>query len=363
LCPNSQKVVLRKNQKSDNDSGQSLNNVNQTGLDSFSPANDQRVYLLSGGSGFFGKALLGYWLSDHGKQHRPRSVIILSRSPHRFLKEHPEFDEVCWISWIEADVTIADTLSKVDVSKVSHVLHAATESTRGQSLSHQQQFDQILTGTRNMLALALRAGRPRFLLTSSGGVYGRFPDGISHVTESHFGIPDPLDPRSAYSIAKRASEHLCALAGSEHGLPVVICRPFAFCGQDLPLDVHFAVGNFIRDALWKEKITVSGDGSPVRSYLDQDDLAAWLTSLLTDGQSGEAYNLGSDEPISILDLAHLVRDLIAPGKRVEVLKSGDGTAARQYYVPDISKITKALGVRKTISLKDSILKAAQANRV
>ena len=117
------------------------------------------------------------------------------------------------------------------------------------------------------------------------------------------------------------------------------------------------------DALWKDKILVSGDGSPVRSYLDQDDLAAWLTSLLTGGQPGEAYNLGSDEPISIRDLAHLVRDLIAPGKQVEVLKASYGTAARQYYVPDISKITKALGVRKTVSLKDSIVKTAEANRV
>jgi len=58
-----------------------------------------------------------------------------------------------------------------------------------------------------------------------------------------------------------------------------------------------------------------------------------------------------------------VRDLIAPGKRVEVLKAHDGTAARQYYVPNISKITKVLGVRKTISLRDSILKTAEANRV
>ena len=323
----------------------------------------RRAYLFSGGTGFFGKALLRYWLSDAGQEHRPESVIILSRSPSRFLKEHPEFAEARWINWIEADVTRADSLLEVDVSRVSHVLHAATESTRGPSLSHQQQFDQILSGTRNMLALAFRAGRPRFLLTSSGGVYGRFPDGLSHIAESHFGMPDPLDPRSAYSIAKRASEHLCALAGSEHGLPVIICRPFAFCGQDLPLDVHFAVGNFIRDALWKDKITVSGDGSPVRSYLDQDDLAALLTSLLTDGQPGEAYNLGSDEPISILDLAHLVLDLIAPGKRVDVLKSSDGVASRQYYVPDISKVTKALGVRKTVSLGDSIVRTAEANRV
>jgi nucleoside-diphosphate-sugar epimerase len=85
-------------------------------------------------------------------------------------------------------------------------------------------------------------------------------------------------------------------------------------------------------------------------------------SLLTDGQPGQAYNIGSDEPISILDLAHLVRDLISPNKRVEVLKAYDGVADRQYYVPNISKITKALGVRQTVSLKESIIQSADANR-
>jgi dTDP-glucose 4,6-dehydratase len=325
-------------------------------------ANNPQVLLISGGTGFFGKALLRFWLSPKGEAHRPSSAIILSRSPDRFLETYPEFLEANWITWVTADLTRPESMLGVEVAGVSHVLHAATESTLGPALTYQKQFDQILEGTRNMLALALRAGRPRFLLTSSGGVYGNFPPGLSHVSESYLGIPDPLAPRSAYSIAKRVSEHLCALAANEHGLPVIISRPFAFCGPDLPLDVHFAIGNFIRDALCAEKITVSGDGSPVRSYLDQDDLAAWLMSLLTDGQPGQAYNIGSDEPISILDLAHLVRDLISPNKRVEVLKAYDGVADRQYYVPNISKITKALGVRQTVSLKESIIQSADANR-
>jgi UDP-glucuronate decarboxylase len=323
-------------------------------------ANNPQVLLVSGGTGFFGKALLRFWLSPKGKALRPSSAIILSRSPDRFLQAYPEFLDENWITWITADLTNPKSMFGIEVGGVSHVLHAATESTLGSTLTYQKQFDQILDGTRNMLALALRAGRPRFLLTSSGGVYGNFPPGHSQVCESYLGIPNPLAPRSAYSIGKRASEHLCALAANEHGLPIVISRPFAFCGPDLPLNVHFAIGNFIRDALYADKITVSGDGSPVRSYLDQDDLAAWLTSLLSDGQPGEAYNVGSDEPISILDLAYLVRDLIAPNKRVEVLKAFDEIADRQYYVPNISKITKALGVRQTVSLEKSIVRTAYA---
>ena len=122
-------------------------------------------------------------------------------------------------------------------------------------------------------------GIRRFLLTSSGGVYGPQPPDMKYMPESHNGMPDPLNPAHAYSVAKRCAEHLCALYRDQHGLEPVIARCFAFVGRDLPLDVHFAIGNFIRDALYSREIVVSGDGSAIRSYMDQRDLAAWLLGL------------------------------------------------------------------------------------
>ena len=169
-------------------------------------------------------------------------------------------------------------------------------------------------------------------------------------------------PSTAYGQAKRAAEHLCALFSEQHGIETVIARCFAFVGANLPLNVHFAVSNFIRDALTADAITVSGDGTPLRTYLHQSDLAHWLFTLLEHGSPGQAYNVGSDEVISIAALAHLVRDILAPDKPVHILGQPDPCAARNRYVPDICKIERDLGLTVSVPLAEAVCCAAEAHR-
>ena len=158
-------------------------------------------------------------------------------------------------------------------------------------------------------------------------------------------------------LAKRAAEHLCTLYRDAYGLEIVVARCFAFVGRDLPLDVHFAIGNFIRDALYADAIEVAGDGSPLRTYLDQDDLAHWLVTLLERGQAGQSYNVGSDEVVSIGELAHLVRDIIAPQKPVHIRRLPSGNAGRNRYVPDIRRARDELGLKVRIPLAEAIRRA------
>jgi dTDP-glucose 4,6-dehydratase len=207
-------------------------------------------------------------------------------------------------------------------------------------------------------AVAVKA--KRFLLTSSGGAYGPQPRELEAIPEDYHGMPDPLVPENVYGISKRFAEHLCSLYGERHGLETIVARCFAFVGPDLPLDAHFAIGNFIRDAKERSEITVNGTGMPVRSYLYQDDLAEWLLTLLEKGRPFQAYNVGSDEAISIAELACLVRDLIAPGKAVclKGIASAD-TAVRGRYVPDIAKVHGELGLRVTTSLASAIRMTAR----
>lgn len=314
--------------------------------------------LLTGGTGFFGRALLRHFLaSDMGID---ATLCVLSRDPQRFKVEYPQLASSKQVSFIQGN--IQDSASLPWDHSFSHVLHAATDSTLGPRLSPLQRFNQIVQGTSNILDLAVATGTERFLLTSSGGIYGQQPSDLEAIPEDWQGSPPLNQTNSAYSQAKRAAEHLCALYREMHGLTTIVARCFAFIGPDLPLDVHFAIGNFIRDAITAEQITVMGDGSPLRTYLDQNDLAHWLWTLLLEGYDGETYNVGSDRIISIAELAHLVRDLVAPEKPVQILGKSNPTNSRSRYIPSIKKIYSAHGLIPKVQLEQSIIKTAEANR-
>ncbi|MDB4536872.1 NAD(P)-dependent oxidoreductase [Oceanospirillaceae bacterium] len=312
--------------------------------------------LLTGGTGFFGRSILRRLLTVRSLGVIGPRVVVLSRSPESFLSNYPEFKDLSWLEFCRGDVL--NYASLPTDSRFSHVLHAATESTIGPSLEAIYRYDEIVCGTRNLLDYAVKNNISRFLLTSSGGVYGPQPGSISTIDEAYLGIPDPLDPLSAYSMAKRAAEHLCCLYSDQHGIEVCIARCFSFFGPDLPRTAHFAIGNFVHDALNSHNIVIEGDGSPIRSYMDQDDLADWLLRILDSGTSCEAYNVGSNEAISIHDLAHLVASIFGPNIAVEVLGRSN-YLGRNRYVPDISKINKELGLNVSISLRESLSRVAK----
>jgi UDP-glucuronate decarboxylase len=117
-------------------------------------------------------------------------------------------------------------------------------------------------------------------------------------------------------------------------------------------------GNFIRDALWRDEIVVGGDGMPVRSYLDQRDLADWLVVLLMQGAANRAYNVGSDQAISIGELAHLVRDVVAPRKVVRVLGQANAGNGKNLYIPAISRVRQEMGLDITFPLRAAIKMSA-----
>ena len=249
----------------------------------------------------------------------------------------------------------------------SHVLHAATPASVALNNSKpSEMFDIIVAGTRRVLEFSAASKADSLLLCSSGAVYGRQPLDIDHVKEDYPGGPDPLAASSAYAEGKRACELLCAMSpGLKH---LVVARCFAFLGPYLPLDTHFAAGNFLRDALAGRDIVVGGDGTPLRSYLHPADLVIWLWTLLTRGTHRRAYNVGSERAVSIADLAQLMRGIVAPGVKVEV-RRGPACAGvlpagvlSERYVPSTARAREELSLRTWITLEDAIQRTAAWHR-
>ena len=185
----------------------------------------------------------------------------------------------------------------------SHVLHLATETELGVSAS--ASFITAVEGTQRVLDLAAPPRRSRFLLTSSGAVYGSQPPTLSDVDEDHAGAPQPDDSSAGYGHGKRAAEFLCAAAALESGLEVKIARGFAFVGPLLPLDANFAIGNFIHDALTGKPIAWSATGRRVVRTSTQPTLRSGCGRSCSEAAPG-AYNVGSEADLSVADLAHLV---------------------------------------------------------
>jgi dTDP-glucose 4,6-dehydratase len=215
----------------------------------------------------------------------------------------------------------------------------------------------VVEGTARVLEFAVACGAEKLLFLSSGAVYGSQPDALERIPEDYTGAPDTTDPASAYGNAKRMAEQLCTLAAGDR-FAVEVARLFTFVGEDMPLDRNFAIGNFIRDALAGGPILVQGDGSPVRSYMHQSDLARWLLEILAHGQPGRVYNVGSEEAISMAELAQLVADVVSPGAAVRIARRRPDYAGRKRYVPSTERARSELGLAQRMPIAEAIRRTA-----
>ncbi len=314
----------------------------------------QSVFL-TGGTGLFGHWILESAAYANRALDLGLKVLVLTRNPESFAARAPHLAADPAIRFHRGNVIDFD----FPAGAYPYVIHGATtsaaETFRGEDPL--AKFDTLVVGTRRTLEFARRCEARRFLFLSSGVVYGSPPPSLAAIPEDYLGAPDTCDVDSALGQAKRAAEYLCGYYGRRHGWEGVVARCFSFVGPFLPLDLHYAIGNFIDQALRADAIVVTGDGTPLRSYLYLGDLVSWLLALLIRAAPGRAYNVGSDEAVTIGGLARRVGEVLAPGKPVRILGKPSysvGNQARNLYVPDITRARQELGLAVWTPLEEAI---------
>jgi len=299
-----------------------------------------RTLLILGGTGFLGKSILESFVRGELNRYGITKVKIIARRAEEFRLNFPELIND-YIEIFQSDVAQCIELPIADI-----VIHAATSTdARDYQSDDTSQRLNIETSTLNYCKLATKFHRnAQIVYCSSGAVYGQQPDDLESILET-FPFQDVsqlVDYKRDYALGKRLAELEIMRLGRD-GLNVSIARCFAFYGKYLPRDQHFAYGNFLGAAERGETIEVHAKHQVIRSYMHADDLVHALIQVALDANpTCPVYNVGSDEPIEIRDLANkIAKQYNVPVKLAPIIDN-----KIDKYVPNTSKL-KTLQNRNT----------------
>lgn len=307
---------------------------------------DNSNILITGGTGLFGKSILNFLL--YARKYYNFYITILTRNKYNFLFNYPQYN-TDFINFINGDIRYFNCDKEYD-----YIIHAATPaSEKLEKENPSEMYSVILDGTKNIINIASKMSVKKLLFTSSGAVYGEQYESIKSFKETYYGYPTTF-----YGKAKKISEELFL----NSCINVSIARCFAFVGPYLNLNIHFAIGNFIRDVIHNKNIIVRGDGRPLRSYLYTSDLVIWLFVMLLNSNDKSIYNVGSSYEISIYDLAKKISNSINNyNGNIEVLTKPNYNYPTPKYIPNNSKIIDELKVKENYTLDAAIKRTIKWN--
>lgn len=318
-----------------------------------------RSIFLTGCTGFFGAWLLESLALCNRTLNLNVSATVLSRDPEAFAGRMPHLVGEPCIHLLKGDIRNF----RFPEQHFDYVIHGAASTSAEAAHAPLELMRTLLEGTQRVLGFSRSNGVKKFLFISSGAVYGQQAENLTHIPEDYLGGPDWLDPIAVYGEGKRVCEQMCSIYAGESDIAFAIARCFTFVGPHLPLDKHFAIGNFISDALAGRNIDVRGDGTTLRSYLYTADLAAWLWTILFRGTEVESrlpvFNVGSKQAITIRDLAHEVVAELNPSLAFKIAQEPATGVPPSQYVPDVDRARKLLGLEQSIGLREAIRRTAE----
>lgn len=288
---------------------------------------------LTGCTGFLGKWMVETLVYANEILNLQMRITVLTRSVKRVFKEMPHWQGYANMCLAEGDVT---NWGPKQTPRVSHIIHGANYTNAGQEDWALEHMTTAYEGTRCMLEMAREHQSQALLLLSSGAVYGLAkPTNEAPFVEQECSADDYVREPHVYALCKYFEETYTAAFGKKYGIRIPVARLFSFMGKYMPLHQRQALSSFINDVQNGRDITIQGDGTAVRSYMYAADMVVWLLALLVRGEHGTPYNVGSDVPINIKDLARLVVESASKEAAVHVLGGKSSGNAPNIYFPSV----------------------------
>ena len=311
---------------------------------------------VTGGTGPFGEAFLRHLNSKNIEIE----IFLLTRNPNRVGIFQEKFKNLT-IYPIHGSLPFKDKDFINTLPRVDFILHMAsvTAEESFNKIDPLQKYLLLNEGTIDICNYGKNVNVERLLFTSSGCVYGSNTNNYPIKETSNLKVNGDSAVNDSLSIGKISAEYICNYFREFESLDTKIARCFSFCGLGIPTNLHYAIGNFTSQAIKGEDIVIKGDGLAIRSYMDLDDLGNWLCRLLFSESNFDIYNFGSDEAISISDLAERIKSLSQSSSNILVLGKSNVTLSnplRDYYVPEIKRAREDLSVSLEHNLDDSIVK-------
>lgn len=325
-------------------------------IPSFMRHHSDRLYLLDsshhllllGATGLFGRHLLPLLLRHAVESKSPPKLTIVTRNKASVVQQLPLLARHC--DFIELDFRSSAEIP--GECAYTHILHMASTSAEDTFLGidHYSKYQLLLNSAVAVRKLILAGTVERVVFASSGVAYGN----SASYLESDNPELNHLLPFNSLAFGKLNAEFILNSSVTSSCI-LSIARCFSFVSPYLPVDIHYAVGNLVRDAVFGDDITVLSDGLDIRSYQHVDDAIDWILYLLTCDSPPPILNIGSDDAISIADLAERVKAIVNPRAKVKILNKPQlGHNSRRYnYVPNIS-LARSLGLSNSWSLDASL---------
>lgn len=260
--------------------------------------------LVTGGAGFIGSHIVEYHLNNNDIVHVIDDLSTGCRSNIDYFNSHPN------LHFTDADLLLYPDIEKI-VDWADRIYHMAAVVGIFRVLEEPERVLSVNIGATERLFRAARKSiwKPRIIFASTSEVYGN--DSRQALDESaDYIIPNNLKSRVSYAVSKLAAESFANTYAQRFNIPITILRFFNTTGPRQSGKYGMVVPRFVKMAVENKPITVYGNGEQVRSFIDVRDMVRLIVDIADNSDTvGKTINVGHDQPISINELANMVKEL------------------------------------------------------